>query len=126
MFIHIRAHLRISCVHWSLASESNYGIGFAVWWAFESYGYYTPGIPAMTSRCCLKADLEIIATLLSAAQITSTVQREHGKLQKEFLNRTIRMLLSCETGFSHLLPSLPCQDLTFEHNSGSWHRYGTS
>ncbi|KAA8538579.1 hypothetical protein F0562_028227 [Nyssa sinensis] len=43
------------------------------------------GTPAMTSRGCLEADFETIADFLfSAAQITSTLQREHGKLQKEF------------------------------------------
>ncbi|XP_047322130.1 serine hydroxymethyltransferase 7-like [Impatiens glandulifera] len=43
------------------------------------------GSPAMTSRGCLEGDFEVIADfLLRAAQITSTVQREHGKLQKSF------------------------------------------
>ena len=40
----------------------------------------------MTSRGCLEADFEVMAEfLLRAAQITSTVQREHGKLQTAFL-----------------------------------------
>lgn len=40
----------------------------------------------MTSRGCLEADFETIADfLLNAAQITSVVQREHGKFQKDFL-----------------------------------------
>ncbi|XP_050236037.1 serine hydroxymethyltransferase 7 [Mercurialis annua] len=44
------------------------------------------GTPAMTSRGCLEGDFEIIADfLLRAAQITSALQREHGKFQKEFL-----------------------------------------
>ncbi|GLT41384.1 hypothetical protein SLA2020_154510 [Shorea laevis] len=44
------------------------------------------GTPAMTSRGCLESDFETIADFLfRAAQITSAVQREHGKLQKEFL-----------------------------------------
>ncbi|KAK2659581.1 hypothetical protein Ddye_006114 [Dipteronia dyeriana] len=44
------------------------------------------GTPAMTSRGCVEADFETIADfLLRAAQITSAVQREHGKLQKGFL-----------------------------------------
>ncbi|KAF6155518.1 hypothetical protein GIB67_017873 [Kingdonia uniflora] len=44
------------------------------------------GTPAMTSRGCLESDFEKIADfLLMAAQIASIVQREHGKLQKDFL-----------------------------------------
>jgi glycine hydroxymethyltransferase len=44
------------------------------------------GTPAMTTRGCLEIDFETIAEfLLRAAQIASTVQREHGKLQKAFL-----------------------------------------
>ncbi|OVA06159.1 Serine hydroxymethyltransferase [Macleaya cordata] len=44
------------------------------------------GTPAMTSRGCIEADFEMIADfLLRAAQIASIVQREHGKLQKDFL-----------------------------------------
>lgn len=44
------------------------------------------GTPAMTTRGCLEADFETIADfLLRAAQITSAIQREHGKLQKSFL-----------------------------------------
>ncbi|KAG6784226.1 hypothetical protein POTOM_009912 [Populus tomentosa] len=42
------------------------------------------GAPAMTSRGCIEADFETIADfLLKAAQITTVVQREHGK--KDFL-----------------------------------------
>ncbi|CAL5377852.1 unnamed protein product [Camellia sinensis] len=58
---------------------------------FDDNGTITPGgvrigTPAMTSRGCLEADFEAMADfLLRAAQITSTVQREHGKLQKAFL-----------------------------------------
>ncbi|XP_057466078.1 serine hydroxymethyltransferase 7-like isoform X1 [Actinidia eriantha] len=58
---------------------------------FDDNGTITPGgvrigSPAMTSRGCLEADFEVMAEfLLRAAQITSTVQREHGKLQKAFL-----------------------------------------
>lgn len=45
------------------------------------------GTPAMTTRGCLEADFEIMADfLLRAAQIATIVQREHGKLQKDFLN----------------------------------------
>lgn len=45
------------------------------------------GSPAMTSRGCLEGDFEVIVDfLLRAAQITSTVQREHGKVQKPFIN----------------------------------------
>ncbi|XP_059648176.1 serine hydroxymethyltransferase 6-like [Cornus florida] len=44
------------------------------------------GTPAMTSRGCLEADFETMADfLLRAVQIASSVQREHGKLQKAFL-----------------------------------------
>ncbi|KAG2709187.1 hypothetical protein I3843_05G206300 [Carya illinoinensis] len=44
------------------------------------------GTPAMTSRGCLEADFETIAEfLLKAAQITSILQREHGKLPRDFL-----------------------------------------
>ncbi|CAL5438886.1 hypothetical protein CsSME_00048347 [Camellia sinensis var. sinensis] len=58
---------------------------------FDDNGTITPGgvrigTPAMTSRGCLENDFQTIAGfLLRAAQITSTVQREHGKLQKAFL-----------------------------------------
>ncbi|XP_068658732.1 serine hydroxymethyltransferase 7-like [Aristolochia californica] len=44
------------------------------------------GTPAMTTRGCVEADFETIADfLLRAAQITSSVQREHGKMQKDFI-----------------------------------------
>ncbi|XP_044511050.1 serine hydroxymethyltransferase 7-like [Mangifera indica] len=44
------------------------------------------GTPAMTSRGCVEADFETIADfLLRAVEITCTVQREHGKLQKGFI-----------------------------------------
>ncbi|XP_059653507.1 serine hydroxymethyltransferase 7-like [Cornus florida] len=44
------------------------------------------GTPAMTSRGCLEADFETMADfLLRAAQIASSLPREHGKLQKAFL-----------------------------------------
>lgn len=40
----------------------------------------------MTTRGCVESDFEVIADfLIRAAQITSIVQREHGKLQKSFL-----------------------------------------
>ncbi|KAI3439328.1 Serine hydroxymethyltransferase [Psidium guajava] len=58
---------------------------------FDDNGTITPGgvrigTPAMTTRGCLESDFEIIADhLLKAAQITSTIQRGHGKLQKAFL-----------------------------------------
>uniref|UniRef100_A0A5B6ZL08 Serine hydroxymethyltransferase n=1 Tax=Davidia involucrata TaxID=16924 RepID=A0A5B6ZL08_DAVIN len=58
---------------------------------FDDNGTITPGgvrigTPAMTSRGCLEADFETMAEfLLKAAQIASSVQREHGKLQKTFL-----------------------------------------
>lgn len=44
------------------------------------------GTPAMTSRGCVERDYETIADFLfKAAQIASNVQREHGKVQKDFL-----------------------------------------
>ncbi|KAL6964384.1 Serine hydroxymethyltransferase 7 [Sarracenia purpurea var. burkii] len=58
---------------------------------FDDNGAITPGgvrigTPAMTSRGCLEDDFETMADfLLRAAQITGTVQREYGKLQKSFL-----------------------------------------
>ncbi|PSS26755.1 Serine hydroxymethyltransferase like [Actinidia chinensis var. chinensis] len=58
---------------------------------FDDNGTITPrgvriGTPAMTSRGCLEADFETMADfLLRAVQITGTVQKEHGKLQKAFL-----------------------------------------
>ncbi|KAK4401969.1 Serine hydroxymethyltransferase 7 [Sesamum angolense] len=58
---------------------------------FDDNGNITPGgvrigTPAMTSRGCLEADFEMMAEfLLRAAQIASSVQREHGKPPKSFL-----------------------------------------
>ncbi|KAE8692814.1 Serine hydroxymethyltransferase 7 [Hibiscus syriacus] len=44
------------------------------------------GTPTMTSRGCLEFYFEIIADFLyTAAEITSSVQRDHGKSQKEFI-----------------------------------------
>lgn len=44
------------------------------------------GTPAMTTRGCLESDFETMAEfLIRAAQITSAVQREYGKKQKDFL-----------------------------------------
>lgn len=40
----------------------------------------------MTSRGCLEADFERIADfLIRAAQITCSVQKEHGKMAKDFV-----------------------------------------
>ncbi|XP_009603237.1 serine hydroxymethyltransferase 7-like [Nicotiana tomentosiformis] len=58
---------------------------------FDDNGSITPGgvrigTPAMTSRGCIESDFETITDfLLKAAQITNSVQREHGKLAKAFL-----------------------------------------
>lgn len=40
----------------------------------------------MTTRGCIESDFETIADfLIKAAQITSALQREHGKSHKEFV-----------------------------------------
>nr|GEV11344.1 serine hydroxymethyltransferase 7-like [Tanacetum cinerariifolium] len=58
---------------------------------FDDNGTLTPGgvrigTPAMTSRGCLESDFETMADFLfKAAQITSSMQREHGKMAKAFL-----------------------------------------
>ncbi|KAL4588463.1 hypothetical protein LXL04_001354 [Taraxacum kok-saghyz] len=58
---------------------------------FDDNGSLTPGgvrigTPAMTSRGCLETDFETMAEFLyRAAQITSVMQREHGKMAKGFL-----------------------------------------
>ncbi|CAO2829932.1 unnamed protein product [Amaranthus hypochondriacus] len=58
---------------------------------FGDNGTITPGgvrigTPAMTTRGCVESDFEVIADfLVRAAQITSLVQREHGKKQECFL-----------------------------------------
>ncbi|KAI3770358.1 hypothetical protein L6452_01487 [Arctium lappa] len=58
---------------------------------FDDNGTLIPGgvrigTPAMTSRGCLESDFETMADFLCrAAQITSSVQREHGKMVKCFL-----------------------------------------
>ncbi|CAA2964494.1 serine hydroxymethyltransferase 7-like [Olea europaea subsp. europaea] len=58
---------------------------------FDDSGNITPGgvrigTPAMTSRGCLEDDFETIADfLVRAAQIASSVQREHAKLPNAFL-----------------------------------------
>lgn len=52
------------------------------WFLFVTFS----GTPAMTSRGCLETDFDTIADfLLRAAQIACSVQREHGKLQKDFI-----------------------------------------
>jgi glycine hydroxymethyltransferase len=58
---------------------------------FDDNGTIIPGgvrigTPAMTSRGCLEADFETMADfLLKAAHITNMVQRDHGKLAKNFI-----------------------------------------
>ncbi|CAL1385559.1 unnamed protein product [Linum trigynum] len=58
---------------------------------FGDNGTITPGgvrigTPAMTSRGCLESDFETMADfLLRVAHIASTLQREHGKSPKAFL-----------------------------------------
>lgn len=47
---------------------------------------FSAGTPAMTTRGCLEGDFETIADfLMKAAHIASTVHREHGKLEKDFI-----------------------------------------
>jgi glycine hydroxymethyltransferase len=64
------------------------------------------GTPAMTTRGCLEGDFETIAEfLLRAVQIASNVQRDYGKLQKDFLrgleqNRDVAVLASCVRTFA--------------------------
>ncbi|KAJ4756641.1 Serine hydroxymethyltransferase [Rhynchospora pubera] len=64
------------------------------------------GTPAMTTRGCLEGDFETIAEfLLRAVQISSNVQRDYGKLQKDFLrgleqNRDVAVLASCVRTFA--------------------------
>ncbi|XP_068661897.1 serine hydroxymethyltransferase 7-like [Aristolochia californica] len=68
------------------------------------------GTPAMTSRGCVEADFETIADfLLRAAQIASGVQREHGKLQKDFIKGVQNNIL-----LRLLPPNLPCLLWTLE------------
>lgn len=58
---------------------------------FGDNGTITPGgvrigTPAMTSRGCVEGDFETIADfLIKAAHIARTVQREHGKMRKGYL-----------------------------------------
>ncbi|KAK4491250.1 hypothetical protein RD792_001985 [Penstemon davidsonii] len=58
---------------------------------FDDNGNITPGgvrigTPAMTSRGCIESDFELMAEfLLRAAQIASSMQKEHGKSLKSFL-----------------------------------------
>ncbi|KAI3960302.1 hypothetical protein MKW98_017026 [Papaver atlanticum] len=67
--------------HISLNKSAIFGDNGAI-----SPGGVRIGTPAMTTRGCIESDFETIADfLLRAAQIVSIVQREHGKLQKDFL-----------------------------------------
>lgn len=58
---------------------------------FDDNGTLVPGgvrigTPAMTTRGCLESDFETMGEFLfRAAQITSSMQREHGKMAKAFL-----------------------------------------
>lgn len=80
------------------------------------YGLLSTGTPAMTSRGCLEGDFETIADfLLRAAQIASIVQKEHGKLQKDFLkglqnNKDIVELRNRVENFAtqFAMPALDC------------------
>ncbi|KAM7252904.1 hypothetical protein ACFE04_025522 [Oxalis oulophora] len=65
--------------HITLNKTAIYGDNGAI-----SPGGVRIGTPAMTTRGCLEGDFETIADiLLRAAQITSVVQREHRKLQRD-------------------------------------------
>ncbi|OAY67968.1 serine hydroxymethyltransferase 7-like [Ananas comosus] len=67
--------------HMSLNKTPIYGDNGSI-----SPGGVRIGTPAMTTRGCLEGDFDTIAEfLVRAAQIASTVLKEHGKLQKEFL-----------------------------------------
>ncbi|KAL8027406.1 hypothetical protein ABFX02_14G093200 [Erythranthe guttata] len=79
---------------------------------FDDNGNITPGgvrigTPAMTSRGCLESDFEVMAEyVLRAAQIATSVQREHGKLPKSFLkglenNKDIIELRARVENFAH-------------------------
>ncbi|KAL7082382.1 hypothetical protein ACP275_14G095300 [Erythranthe tilingii] len=79
---------------------------------FDDNGNITPGgvrigTPAMTSRGCLESDFEVMAEyVLRAAQIATSVQREHGKLPKSFLkglenNKDIIELRTRVESFAH-------------------------
>ncbi|XP_076890874.1 serine hydroxymethyltransferase 7-like [Bidens hawaiensis] len=79
-------------------------------------GGVTIGTPAMTSRGCLESDFETMADFLfRAAQITSSLQREHGKMVKSFLkgienNKDIIELRAQVENFATQF-SMPGQDL---------------
>ncbi|KAL8208921.1 hypothetical protein R6Q57_008333 [Mikania cordata] len=88
---------------------------------FDDNGTLVPGgvrigTPAMTSRGCLESDFEMMAEFLyRAAQITSSVQREHGKMVKSFLkgvenNKDIIDLRAQVENFATQF-SMPGQDL---------------
>ncbi|KAM0040389.1 putative glycine hydroxymethyltransferase transcription factor WD40-like family [Helianthus debilis subsp. tardiflorus] len=88
---------------------------------FDDNGTLVPGgvrigTPAMTSRGCLESDFETMADFLfRAAQITSSVQREHGKMVKSFLkgvenNKDIIELRTQVENFATQF-SMPGQDL---------------
>ncbi|KAI7743770.1 hypothetical protein M8C21_021114 [Ambrosia artemisiifolia] len=88
---------------------------------FDDNGTLVPGgvrigTPAMTSRGCLESDFETMADFLCrAAQITSSVQREHGKMVKSFLkgvehNKDIIELRTQVENFATQF-SMPGQDL---------------
>ncbi|KAL5704232.1 glycine hydroxymethyltransferase [Ranunculus cassubicifolius] len=74
------------------------------------------GTPAMTTRGCLESDFETIADfLIRAAQIACIVQREHGKLQKDFLkglqnNKDVLDLRNRVESFASLF-AMPAFDL---------------
>lgn len=78
------------------------------------------GTPAMTSRGCVEEDFETIADfLLKAAQITSNIQREHGKFCKDFVkglqnNKDIVELRNQVETFASQF-EMPAYDTWFDH-----------
>lgn len=73
-----------------MVSKHHFTFISCVWYkdlhSSDSFHVYGEGTPAMTSRGCLEDDFETIADfLVRAAQIASSVQREHAKLPNAFL-----------------------------------------
>ncbi|KAJ7514931.1 hypothetical protein O6H91_23G066000 [Diphasiastrum complanatum] len=80
------------------------------------------GTPAMTSRGCVEGDFEVIAEFLfKAVHIAHIVQKEHGKLQRDFLkglqnNKEIAELRSSVEKFASAfeMPGFELMDMTYK------------